>query len=546
MSARHLRMIHCHCPQELTWPEVIRDNEGVCMAVKQRQSLACVHGHCHASERQGPGCKPQGANWFHVLDFCKHVLGPRLSARLPATFTDVPCGSRTLCISAELVVPLILGAVQRWVTNCTFFCCWRKRQTSWRRCCIARSTRAAKIQITQRAASGSCPGSFHEYHWSGSVSLINRTKAIRRPNSREPVFEKCKPWDFQADPHSAASSVHHWGHRSSDPRKWKKLLGHTQPHCADASHLTLRVEGLDAVKHHARSTFPWPSGSYSPWWASGWRVVCMLYPRWAEHPRFWHLHGLQVRSSHTLTRPRLWAPCSEFHCKARKVRAQKQRENQTNETRTPFPEPWRRLHRDATVDAPPRLLKTFNALRWQQWCSAPAMSQGTHSTLCVDHSGALHLWCDSEQIQRSALTTVVFCTCDDTDDARLLNKFNALRWQQWCSAPAISESMLCLDLDYIDNSGALYLRCHSRCSASTLEHVQRFALTTVVLCTAMSQSMLCLDSWTRSTLCVDNSGAVHLQCLCEHMQRSEIHEFTKANYLSFPKGTSRGSRKGKP
>ena len=34
-----------------------------------------------------------------------------------------------------------------------------------------------------------------------------------------------------------------------------KALGHTQFHCANAFHLTLRVEGLDAVKHHARSTF---------------------------------------------------------------------------------------------------------------------------------------------------------------------------------------------------------------------------------------------------------------------------------------------------
>ena len=34
-----------------------------------------------------------------------------------------------------------------------------------------------------------------------------------------------------------------------------KTLGHTQFHCADAFHLTLRVEGLDAVKHHARRTF---------------------------------------------------------------------------------------------------------------------------------------------------------------------------------------------------------------------------------------------------------------------------------------------------
>ena len=33
-----------------------------------------------------------------------------------------------------------------------------------------------------------------------------------------------------------------------------QVLGYTQFHCADAFHLTLRVEGLDAVKHYARST----------------------------------------------------------------------------------------------------------------------------------------------------------------------------------------------------------------------------------------------------------------------------------------------------
>ena len=36
--------------------------------------------------------------------------------------------------------------------------------------------------------------------WSGSASLINRPKATRGPNSREPAFEKCKTPDFQADP----------------------------------------------------------------------------------------------------------------------------------------------------------------------------------------------------------------------------------------------------------------------------------------------------------------------------------------------------------
>ena len=83
------------------------------MAVKQRQSLACMHGHCHATERQRTGLQTTGSQLIPRPRFCKHVLGPRLSARLPATSTDVPYGSRTLCISAELVVPLILGALQR-------------------------------------------------------------------------------------------------------------------------------------------------------------------------------------------------------------------------------------------------------------------------------------------------------------------------------------------------------------------------------------------------------------------------------------------------
>ena len=39
----------------------------------------------------------------------------------------------------------------------------------------------------------------------------------------------------------------------SDRREWEKVVGYTQPHCADANHLTLLVQGLDAVKHHARS-----------------------------------------------------------------------------------------------------------------------------------------------------------------------------------------------------------------------------------------------------------------------------------------------------
>ena len=32
------------------------------MAVNQRQSLACMHGHHMQLNAKGPGCKPQGAN----------------------------------------------------------------------------------------------------------------------------------------------------------------------------------------------------------------------------------------------------------------------------------------------------------------------------------------------------------------------------------------------------------------------------------------------------------------------------------------------------
>ena len=82
---------------------------------------------------KGPGCKPRGANCFHVLDSGKHVFRPRLPTtpsdhafrprfsatpsghvfqpRLPATSSDVPFGSRTSCFSAELAVPLTFGDV---------------------------------------------------------------------------------------------------------------------------------------------------------------------------------------------------------------------------------------------------------------------------------------------------------------------------------------------------------------------------------------------------------------------------------------------------
>ena len=293
------------------WPDqksFVRTKESAWLWNSAKDSPVCMVIAMQLNAK-GPGCKPQGANWFHVLDFCKHVLGPRLSARLPATFTDVLSRSRTLCIPVELVVPLTLGAVQRWVTNCTFICCWRKRQTTWCRCCIARSTRAAKTQITQRAASGSCPGSFHEYYWSGSVSLINWTKTIRWPKLTWTSLRKCKLWDFQADPRPAVSSVHHWGPPKLRSSK-VETLGHTQFHCADAFHLTLRVEGLDAVKHYARST-------------SHGQVVRTRHDEQQVDASACCIHDESSilvsgtctavsANKQTLTRARLWAPCSEF------------------------------------------------------------------------------------------------------------------------------------------------------------------------------------------------------------------------------------------
>ena len=251
---------------------------------------------------KGPGCKPQGANWFHVLDFFFFF-----QARLGTTPFSTPSGHvyrRTFRIedvmhSAELVVPLILGAVQRQVTNCTFICCWRKRQTTWRRCCIARWTRVAKIQITQRAASGSCPGSFHEYCWSGSVSLINRTKTIRWPKLTWTSLRKVQvvrlpsrptPSRFFSTllrpPKLRSSKVEKfWGTRNSTVRT------------LSIWHSAWRVWMLWSTMQGAPL---WPSGSYLPWWSTGWRV-CMLHPRWAEHPRFWHLHGRQCVQANTHT-----------------------------------------------------------------------------------------------------------------------------------------------------------------------------------------------------------------------------------------------------
>ena len=83
------------------------------MAVNQRQSLACMQGDCHATERQRIGLQTTGSQLIPRPRFLQARLGTTLLSTPSATSTDVPFGSRTLCISAELVVPLIFGAVQR-------------------------------------------------------------------------------------------------------------------------------------------------------------------------------------------------------------------------------------------------------------------------------------------------------------------------------------------------------------------------------------------------------------------------------------------------
>ena len=97
------------------------------------RSLACMRGHRHATERQRTGLQTTGSQLISRPRFRQARLRttpfghafrprfrPRFSAtsfshvfqpRLPATSCDVPFGSRTLCISAELVVP------QRQISN---------------------------------------------------------------------------------------------------------------------------------------------------------------------------------------------------------------------------------------------------------------------------------------------------------------------------------------------------------------------------------------------------------------------------------------------
>ena len=111
----------------------------------------CIQGHCHATERKRTGLQTTGSQLIPHPRFRQarlrttpfsHAFRPRLPATLfshafQPRLSATPSGHvfrRTIWIedvmySAELVVPLIFGAVQRRVTNCTFTCCCRKGQT---------------------------------------------------------------------------------------------------------------------------------------------------------------------------------------------------------------------------------------------------------------------------------------------------------------------------------------------------------------------------------------------------------------------------------
>ena len=80
----------------------------------------------------------------------------------------------------------------------------------------------------------------------GHVDNIHPHIEIRRHGINTSTPKRPKPFHSR----NFRSSLRPPKLRSS---KVEKALGHTQPHCADAYPLTLRVQCLDAVKHHARS-----------------------------------------------------------------------------------------------------------------------------------------------------------------------------------------------------------------------------------------------------------------------------------------------------
>ena len=165
------------------------------------QSLACMQGHCHATERQRTGLQTTGSQLIprprlrqarlRTTPF-GHAFRPHLPAtlyshafrpRLPTCHSDRGryvfgrTGCSCAAMSYQLHFHLLLTERTNNVTTPN-----RCREITWMfesrprglaelvsrevRCCdyadagTARSTRIAKRQITQRAASQSCPESF--------------------------------------------------------------------------------------------------------------------------------------------------------------------------------------------------------------------------------------------------------------------------------------------------------------------------------------------------------------------------------------------------
>ena len=130
-----------------------------------------------------------------------------------------------------------------------------------RRCCIARSTRAAKRQITQRAASGSCPGSFQECHSSGSIPLINRTKAIRRQTH---VNQPSKSASRETSRQTHAQPLFQYITEATEApifESGKSFGAHATPLCGRLPFDTPRG-GSGCCEAPCKEHLPWPSGSY--------------------------------------------------------------------------------------------------------------------------------------------------------------------------------------------------------------------------------------------------------------------------------------------
>ena len=131
----------------------------------------------------------------------------------------------------------------------------------------------------------------------------------------------------------------------------------------------------------------------------------------------------------------------------------------------------------------------------------------------------LHLRCHSrcsastlEHSQRSALTTVVLCTCDVKVDA--LHSTHEHIQSSALTKVVLRTREVTVDAlpRHLKHTQRSVLTTVVLCTCDvTVKYIQRSALTTKVLCT-------CEASGTHSTLCVDNSGALQLRGDSEHIQ----------------------------